>query len=102
MGLSTTTRAVKEKELPSVIVNGIHDPVKGMLLLWIKIRIQKIDPLMHVLWIIIQLFLKKIVAIQLVPLLLGDRHIRIVLKKLARLLEDVLEEMKAIVEHIII
>jgi hypothetical protein len=34
--------------------------------------------------------------------LLRSEHIRIVFKKLARLLEDVLEEMKAIVEHIVI
>ena len=93
---------MKEKEFSFSIVNGIHDLVKSLFLLRIKVGIDMVDIPCHFLLIISKLLIKKRVGSQMVPLLLRKRHVRIVREGLFSLYEDDLDEVKTIIEDVFI
>ena len=102
VSLSTVSCAVKEKEFSFSIVNRIHDLVKSVLLLQIKVGIDMVDIPCHFLLITSKLLIKKRVGSQMLPLLLRKRHVRVVREGLFSLYEDDLDEVKAVVEDIFI
>src|SRR5882762_3927420 len=81
VGLSTASSAMKEKEVSFIILCRVDDLIKGEFLLRVEMRIAIIDKASHVLWVISQLLLEKMIGNQDVPILLGKGHVRIVVKK---------------------
>ena len=101
--LSTTSCTEKEKDLPPVIVDRIHDPIKCFCLLEIEMRIMVLNPLCHLDWIISKLLTEDRVIDDSGPLLLWSIHVLYVGKTLSTgLYSEELNEMKAIIEDIII
>src|ERR1700732_1318977 len=64
MSLSTSSSAVKEKEVSLIVLCRVNNPIKGELLLWIEVGIVVVDPGSHCLWIISQLLLKEMILDQ--------------------------------------
>src|ERR1700734_2612 len=103
MGLSTASCTVKEKQLSPVVVDRVHDLVKCLLLLWIKVRITALNLLCHLDGIISQLLSQDRIVDVRPPLLLWSVHVLYVRKTLStRLYGDAFDEMKAIIKDIII
>jgi len=103
VSLSTTSCAVKEKQLSPVVVGRVHDLVECLLLLRIELGIIVLDPLKHLYRIISELLSKVRVVHVRPPLLLGSVHVLYVRETLSlRLYGDVLKEIKAIIENVVI
>jgi hypothetical protein len=101
--LSTTSCTEKEKDLPPVIVDRVHDPIECFCLLRIEMRKTVINPLSHLDRIISKLLAEDRVIDDSSPLLLWSIHVLYVRKTLSTgLYGEELNEMKAIIEDIIV
>ena len=102
MGLSTASGTVKEENLSLIVLGRVDYFVKGRFLLRVEARVIVFNPVLHGFLIISQLLIQKRVRDDDIPILLRQRHFRIILKRLFRNHEETLDKMEAIVKYVLL